>query len=199
VIEFLKRVLDDEVTADRVAQSLRQHAYGVPVEDVERVAAVVAEVVRTVPDALSWAFALAKDERCGRAVRFATGSVVHYLLDSNDLLPEAELGPLGLADDAFLVHAFVARVAQMYPFAGVSLPSGLAEPDTMRVVAALLPDGVAEALVRTCDSITFVAEALFGSGPAPAAQAPVVELQIRVAEAARAMKGLAREAGVAQQ
>ena len=82
-----------------------------------RLAAVLEPYLRSVPDALATALAMSKDPRCGRAVSFATGSILAYVFDEEDLFPEATFGIIGMLDDAYLVHAF-ARYAQ----ADVPLP-----------------------------------------------------------------------------
>ena len=187
MIELLKRAVDEEVTPERVAEALRPLADGAGADELNRVATTVTDFVRAIPDGLAWVFELARDARCGRAVAFATGTVLHYLLDADDLLPEAELGPLGLLDDAFLVHAFVAKLAQIHPFAGASLPEGLADPHAMRVVATMLPEGVAHALLRTCESTTLVAESLLGSGTSTGTPVAPAEHGLRVAEALAAL------------
>ena len=141
MIDLLKRALDVEVTVEGLAEALSLHSSGESSEDLGRLAGVLADVVHRVPDALTWALALSKDERCGRAVAFATGSIFNYLFDADDLLPESHFGHLGLLDDAYLVHVFVARLAQTYPFAQPRVAYAAPNPRSLDVVASFLPDG----------------------------------------------------------
>ena len=81
--------------------------------------------------------------------------------------------------------AFAARLAQTYPFAEPQVDYTPPDGQAFEVVASLLPDGVAQALLRTCASTLLVSQALLpqaagGDGAIPALPA------IRVAEAIRA-------------
>lgn len=58
-------------------------------------------VVRLVPDVFSFYARLLVDERLGRSPRTTVTSVLAYFVVPDDVLPEAELGPLGLIDDLF--------------------------------------------------------------------------------------------------
>jgi hypothetical protein len=184
MIGLLRLGFDEGIAADGIADALRLHADEVPSEDVEQLAAVFEQFLRTVPDAIATALGMSKDPHCGRAVAFATGSILQYIFDEEDLLPESSYGTLGMLDDAYLVHGFVATLRRTYPFAEPSAGT-YATPDAhaSEVVAALLPEGVAQSLLRTCESTIQVAQALFpsgqGAGPADAAYQP----EIRVAEA----------------
>ncbi len=72
----------------------------------------------------------------------------------------------------------------MYPLAA----SEYAAPDarTSEIVAAVLPEGVAESLRRTCESTIQVAQALFPSGQGADSAGVSVEPKLRVAEAVAA-------------
>ncbi len=64
------------------------------------------EILLVVPDLLLLFAGLARDSRVGQRHKLFAGAVVAYLLSPIDLLPEALLGPLGMADD--IVVAFLA-------------------------------------------------------------------------------------------
>ena len=185
MIALLQHGLEAEIDSRELIDSLRRHADGIPEGDLEQLAGVVEEFVRGVPDAIAWALALSKDQRCGRAVGFAIGPILTYVFDDEDLLPETSFGNLGLLDDAYLVHAFAARLAQTFSFVAPELPDSAPDRHVFDVVAALLPEGVAHSLLRTCESTIQVAQALFGSTPVDGASA-AYQPQIRVDEALRA-------------
>lgn len=189
MIDLLRRGLNDAVTPDELAEALRQHASDVAREDVDQLAVVFAQFVRGMPDAVAAALAMSKDPYCGRAVAFATGTVLTYIFDEEDLLPEASYGTLGLLDDAYLVHGFVATLRRMFPFAEPSAAS-YAAPDerTCAVVASFLPEGVAQSLLRTCESTIHVARALFLAGGGTNSGGEAYHLDIRVADAAAAIR-----------
>ena len=186
MIDLLRRGFGEEITPTGLTAELRRHANTVESDDVEHLATVLDGFLASVPDALACAIALSKDRRCGHAVAFATGSVFNYIFDEEDLLPEASFGTLGLLDDAYLVHGFVATLRQTFPYVEPSTTSYDA-PDarTFEVVASLLPDGVAQSLQRTCESTVQVAGALFPAVHDADAVGMAVEPAIRVAEAVR--------------
>jgi uncharacterized membrane protein YkvA (DUF1232 family) len=107
VIGLLKDLLGEQITVTGMTEDLRGQDQDLSPDDAEALAEVLVPFIRSVPDALAWAIEMSKDRRCGRAVAFGTGSVLHYVFDEEDLLPEATFGAVGLIDDAFLVHAFV--------------------------------------------------------------------------------------------
>jgi hypothetical protein len=188
MIDLLRRGLEEAITADELAEALRPHAAEVAPEDIDQLAVVLEQFLLTVPDALATALAMSKDPYCGRAVAFATGTVLTYLFDEEDLLPEASYGSLGLLDDAYLVHGLVATLRRMFPFAASSNGS-YAAPDerASAVVASFLPEGVAQSLLRTCESTIHVAQALFLVGDTTSA-GEAYQLDIRVADAAAATR-----------
>jgi uncharacterized membrane protein YkvA (DUF1232 family) len=189
MIDLLKRGLDEVITADQLAEALRQRAGDVPREDIDHLAAVLEQFLRGMPDALAAALAMSKDPRCGRAVAFATGTVLTYIFDEEDLLPEASYGTLGLLDDAYLVHGFVATLRRMFPFADASAISYTAPDErSSQVVASFLPEGVAQSLLRTCESTIHVAQALFLTGDGTNSSGEAYHFDIRVAEAAAASR-----------
>jgi len=60
------------------------------------------ELVLMVPDVLLLFVGLMRDDRVSPRHKLFAGAVVAYLVSPLDLLPEALLGPLGLADDIVL-------------------------------------------------------------------------------------------------
>ena len=165
MLALVRRALEEEITASHVAEVLARHSSDSSNDDVELLAPELVEFLHSVPDALAHALAMARDERCGRAVSFATGTILTYVFDEKDLLPEASFGAVGLLDDAYLVHGFVALLRETYPFAEPA--STYLPPDrrAFEIVAALLPEGVAHSLLRTCRSAIQVAQALFPAAP----------------------------------
>jgi hypothetical protein len=194
MIDLLRRGLEEAATVDAVVEALRPHAGDVSDADLERLATEMASFIRGVPDALDAALAASKDERCGRPVTFATGSILHYLFDEEDLFAERSFGVVGLLDDAYLLHAFVALVAQAYPF--LELHASYTPPDerAFQVVATALPDGVPQALVRTCESTLHVAAALFPTRWEGASAGEGPPQRLRLAEAAGRLGELAAAA-----
>jgi hypothetical protein len=189
MIELLRRGFDQEVNADSLAEALRRHANDVAGDDVEQLAAVLDQFLRTVPDALRFVLGMSKDERCGRAVAFATGSILTYLFDEDDLLPEASFGTLGLLDDAYLAHCFAAMLRQTFPFAEPSVAYASPDSRSFEAVASLLPEGVAQSLVRTSESTIQVARAFFPSTQGAEAGDARLDPVIRVDEAVRTASG----------
>ena len=183
MIGLLRLGFDEAITADGISDALRQHAGNVPSEDVEQLAVTLEPYLRTVPDALATALAMSKDPHCGRAVAFATGSILNYVFDEEDLLPEASFGTVGMLDDAYLIHAFVDRLRRTYPFVEPTVAYDAPDDNASEVVAALLPEGVAQSLLRTSESTIQVAQALFPSGRGTDAADLVMQPELRVAEA----------------
>jgi hypothetical protein len=184
VIDLLRRGFEEQISADEIADGLRYHAADVAGEDVDELAGLLESYLRVVPDALGTALGMSKDPHFGRAIAFATGTILTYIFDEEDLLPEASYGVVGLLDDAYLVHEFVGSLSRMYPLAA----SEYAAPNarTSEIVAAVLPEGVAESLRRTCESTIQVAQALFPSGQGADSAGVSVEPKLRVAEAVAA-------------
>jgi uncharacterized membrane protein YkvA (DUF1232 family) len=186
MIDLLRRGFDEGISADAIADGLRRHAGDGAGEDVDELAGVLEGYLRTVPDALATALALSKDPHFGRAVAFATGTILTYIFDEEDLLPEASYGVVGMLDDAYLVHGFVDSLRRMYPLAAPATEYEAPDARTSEVVAAVLPEGVAESLRRTCESTIQVAQALFPSGQRVDAAEATFEPQLRVSEAVAA-------------
>ena len=186
MIDLLRLGFDEGISADEIAEGLRRHAGDGAGGDVDQLAAVLESYLRTVPDALEAALAMSKDPHFGRAVAFATGTILTYIFDEEDLLPEATYGVVGMLDDAYLVHEFVGSLMRMYPLAATPVEYAAPDARTSEVVAAVLPKGVADSLRRTCESTIQVAQALFPSGQSVDAAEVTFEPQLRVAEAVAA-------------
>ena len=186
MIDLLRIGFDEGISADEIASGLRRHAGDVASEDVDELAPVLEGYLRAVPDALATALGMSRDPHFGRAVAFATGTILTYIFDEEDLLPEASYGVVGLLDDAYLVHGFVDSLRRMYPLAAPSTEYTAPDARTSEVVAAVLPEGVADSLRRTCESTIQVAQALFPSGQSVDAAEVTFEPQLRVAEAVAA-------------
>jgi uncharacterized membrane protein YkvA (DUF1232 family) len=186
MIDLLRRGFDEGISADEIAAGLRRHAGDVATQDVNELASVLEAYLRTVPDALAAALGMSKDPHFGRAVAFATGTILTYIFDEEDLLPEASYGVVGLLDDAYLVHGFVDTLRRMYPLAAPSIEYEAPDARATELVAAVLPEGVADSLRRTCESTIQVAQALFPSGQGAEIEGVPIEPQLRVAEAVAA-------------
>jgi len=182
MIGLLRLGFDEGISADELAAALRRHAGDVASEDIDQLAGVLEVYLRTVPDALGAALAISKDPHCGRAVAFATGTILTYVFDEEDLLPEAAYGTVGMLDDAYLVHRFVDSLRRMYPFAAPPIAYEAPDPRTSEVVAAVLPEGVADSLLRTCESTIQVAQALFPSRQGAGTADVPFEPELRVAD-----------------
>jgi hypothetical protein len=186
MIALLKAGLEEGITTDVIAEELHRHADETVNQDLDELARVFEEYLRTMPEAIATALSMSKDPHCGRAVAFGTGTILTYIFDEDDLLPEASFGTLGLLDDAYLVHSFVDSLRRMYPFASAPLTYAAPGAKTSEAVATILPEGVAESLRRTCESTIQVAQALFPSGQGAEASEAAFEPQLRVTEAAAA-------------
>ena len=161
VIGLLKDLLVEQITVTGMTEDLRRQDQDLTPDDAEALAEVLVPFIHAMPDALAWAIQMSKDRRCGRAVAFGTGSVLHYVFDGDDLLPEDTFGAVGLIDDAFLVHAWVRHIHEAFPFADPAVSYEPPARSAIQLVAALLPEGVAAALLRTCKGVIQVAAALF--------------------------------------
>lgn len=182
VIGQLKEMMAESVTSAAVTEALLRQDPNLLPEDANRLAEVLAPFVQTLTDGLAYAISLSKDPRCGRAVAHGTGSVLHYLLDDDDLLPESSFGIIGLIDDAYLVHMFLAQVSEAFPFAHGDQLYRPPTPREFDVVAALLPAGVAAALTRTCQSMVEVAAALFAPPALARPDEPSTAPALRIGE-----------------
>ena len=185
MLDFIRKGMSDAVASD-LGASLAHRAGDADPRRVEALASALRPFLRVVPEALAFVIRAGKDPRVGRAIELASGQVVLYLLDEEDALPEAELGLLGMLDDALLVHSYAAQLLTFYPWlsevaGGYELPP----PATFELVRCLLPAGAAEAIERTSRTILTVSVALVGTRPEPRrTDEPPPELRIADALAA---------------
>jgi hypothetical protein len=187
MIDLLRDGIERALAAEGTAAALARHAGGDAAE-LTGLAGAIEPFLRHLPDAVAFAIRASKDEHVGRAVAFANGQVLHYLVDDEDLLPERELGVLGLLDDAFLAHHHAAQLLTWAP--GLHAVAGSYEvpaPSTFAVVRDLLPDGVADALERTSRNVLHVAISLVGGRVAEGAPAIPAVPRLRVDLARRAL------------
>ena len=163
MLEIVRSGLEQDVSVEKMVDILSRSEADLDRSRVRELATLLEGFIRSVPDALSVPIAMMKDPRCGRAVSFATGQILMYLFDEDDLLPDHAFGCAGLLDDAYLAHAYATLLATTYP--GVSVERSRYQPaskQTLDVVRDVLPAGVAQALSQTCQSILSIAMALFG-------------------------------------
>ena len=185
---MLADALAGRATVEEIEAALLSRSHDLPGEDVHELSAVLARYLNTLGGGVAALAAMAKDPQVGRGIAFAAGSVLLYLVDEDDFLPESEAGPLGLLDDTYLVHRCVAALRAAFPQLGA--PDGYEPPDeeSVGVVRSLFPAGVSDALDRTCENLAR-APALFagrggdGTGGDDAARPP-----LRVAEAVGALR-----------
>src|SRR5436190_23145664 len=112
---LLSKALAEEASATKLEPLLTAEAPESPREDVRELAEVLEQYLNGVPSALDALMAMAKDPACGRSVAFATGQVLVYLVDEDDLFRDAELGALGLLDDAYLIHGCLRALRSALP------------------------------------------------------------------------------------
>ena len=176
----------DHVVSDLQA-TLAAEAPDVPLDELRLLADVIEPYLASREGAIAALTALTKDPRIGRAAEFAAGRVLLYLADPDDLLPDDELGTLGLLDDTYFVHACLAafrRTSAQLDFAGYEPPDERAR----EAVRLLLPAGVADALDRTSMSLATVSVALFGARDGSPSELPREHHPLRVGEAAASLR-----------
>lgn len=166
MIQFMEAGLTAALRERGVAGELARHFHEADSARLETLAATVAPFLVHIVDALRFVLRAAHDSRAGRAIAFANGQVLGYLLDDRDLLSEREHGVLGLLDDAYLVHHHAAELMAQYPWLeahamGYEVPAAA----VFNVVARLLPEGIAPALERASRVVVGVATALIGTQP----------------------------------
>jgi hypothetical protein len=182
LIDALRTGINGIVTPSNVSDSLRRHGAEADAATLSSVADRLATFINSVPDALDILIRLGKEPGSGRAIAFGTSQVLLYALDEEDLLPETSEDPVGILDDAYLVHRYLTRVYDSYADVRERLGAGqLVDPAAIEFVAQLLPDGVAATLDRTCDSLLTVGFALFSAGHTqPAAAHERLPLKLRL-------------------
>jgi hypothetical protein len=186
ISELLSSALAEEATATKLEDWLAREAPDIPRAEIRRLAELLEDYLKGVPQALDALTAMAKEPPYGRSVAFAAGQVLVYLVDEEDLFRDAELGALGLLDDAYLIHACLAALPAALP--ELNVPAGYAPPNGNAVAAvrSLLPAGVPDALDRTCENLVRVAAALYSGGGhgSSGLQPPRPTLRVREALAA---------------
>lgn len=169
MIEFIRTGIERALAGEKLASALARHAGASNAEGTKALARAIEPFVRSLVDAVAFLTRASKDEHAGRAISFANGQILHYLLDDQDLLPEVELGVIGLLDDALLVHHYAAQLVTWYPWLReLVAPYQVQAVDTFVLVRDLLPDGVADALERTSRSVLTTAATLIGTRSRPA-------------------------------
>jgi hypothetical protein len=180
ISDLLSTTLAEQASASSLEAALaREAAEAAPAEQVHDLAELLEGYLNSVPPALDSLTAMSKDPRFGRSVAFVTGQVLIYLFDEDDLFSEADLGALGLLDDAYLAHGCLAALLSTFP--ELSPPDGYAPPDdrTLAAVRSLLPAGVAAALDRTSRNLVGIAAGLYaGAGNGSSDQQPRPSLRV---------------------
>lgn len=182
LMDALRTGINGIVTRPNVIEALRRRGADADPATLSSVADQLATFINAVPDALNILIRLGKEPGCGRAIAFGTSQVLLYALDEQDLLPESPDDPIGILDDAYLVHRYLARVYDAYADVRDSVgPGRLVDPSAIEFVAQVLPDGIAVTLDRTCDSLLTVGSVLFSSPQAnatAAAEPPPLTLRL---------------------
>jgi hypothetical protein len=188
---LLSKALAEDASAERLEAVIASEAPDIPRADIRELAEVLERYLNGVPSALDALTTMAKEPRFGRSVAFATGQVLVYLVDEDDLFRDADLGALGLLDDAYLIHACIAALRLALP--ELNVPDTYATPDerSLAAVRALLPAGIAEALDRTTENLVRVAVALYSGGGQGSSAPPPPRPTLRVGDA---LAGLRRDA-----
>ena len=168
MVDALRHGINGMVSRPAVLEGLRVHAAEADDETLSALADRLVPFINSVPDALSLLIRLGKEAGYGRAIAFGTSQVLLYVMDDQDLVPESAHDPIGVLDDAYLVHKYLSRVCESYPAARGRLTYRLVtEAATVEFVGRVLPDGVAAALDRTCENLLTVGSALFSTAEVP--------------------------------
>jgi hypothetical protein len=187
ISELLSNALTEGATATKLEDSLARETTDIPRADIRPLAELLEDYLKGVPNALDALTAMAKEPPYGRSVAFVAGQALVYLVDEDDLFRDAELGALGLLDDAYLIHACLAALTAAFP--ELSVPAGYAPPNgsTLAAVRSLLPAGVPDALDRTCENLVRVAGALYSGGGQGSSASESPRSTLRVGDALAAM------------
>jgi len=191
MVNVMQLGLEEEISSEALAPLLAKYDPEAAPDCVAALAALLEPFLRSMPQALSVAVQMTKSRRCGRAVAFATGQALIYVLDEDDLLPERDFGIIGLLDNAYLAHIYAGTLLRMYPQGGVS-EVVYQSPDerTLNVVRSLLPAGVASALERAVDNLLLAANSLFGGGAGAEEHPPESAPSLHVSDAILAMRAV---------
>ena len=187
ISELLSNALTEGATATKLEDSLAREATDIPRADIRPLAELLEDYLKGVPNALDALTAMAKEPPYGRSVAFVAGQALVYLVDEDDLFRDAELGALGLLDDAYLIHACLAALRAAFP--ELSVPAGYAPPNgsALAAVRSLLPAGVPDALDRTCENLVRVGAALYSGGGQSSSASEPPQSTLRVGDALAAM------------
>ena len=187
ISELLSNALTEGATATKLEDSLAREATDIPRADIRPLAELLKDYLMGVPNALDALTAMAKEPPYGRSVAFVAGQALVYLVDEDDLFRDAELGALGLLDDAYLIHACLAALTAAFP--ELSVPGGYAPPNgsALAAVRSLLPAGVPDALDRTCENLVRVGAALYSGGGQGSSASEPSRSTLRVGDALAAM------------
>lgn len=187
-MKLLQQAIDRMLDTEPIEPRMIRLAPDAPPDQLKELAALVEPFMRSMPDALRKAELATKDPGSGRAIALAFGQVLTYVFDDQDLLPDNEYGSLGLLDDAFFAHTFVAALLRRYPQLADILEYRTPDRRTLRVVSALMPDGVAAAIERTCESLVQVSDALLGGRSTERGAVEGYRPTLQVGKAIRAME-----------
>lgn len=189
IADLLSHALAREATPTKLAAALEREAGDLAPAECGELAESLARYLSGLPHALDSLVAMASSPPYRRAIGFAAGQVLLYLVDENDLFPEDEMGALGLLDDMYLIHACLTAVRSTFP--ELSSPSAYTPPDARLVTAvrSLLPPGVADALDRACENLVRVAATLYSPGRQTIAAPPAERAKLRVDDALAALSG----------
>jgi uncharacterized membrane protein YkvA (DUF1232 family) len=184
----LADALAGRTSAEDVEAALLSEAPGLAANEIHELSAVLERYLNSLGDAVAAMTAMVKDAQAGRGVAFAAGSVLLYLVDDDDFLPESEVGAVGLLDDTYLVHRCIAALRGAFP--QLPVPSGYEPPDERSTAAvhSLLPAGVADALDRTCESLARAAGLFAVGGGAGTLDGGEGRPPLRVGEALEAVR-----------
>lgn len=184
MISYFEEGLRNEATSANIRSALETTLKVKGQGNLEDLADLVATFLKGIPAALSVALVMTRDPRCGRAVSFAVGQVLKYLVDEEDLFPEDRYGVLGLIDDAYITHSLTMTLMQTFTYVDIGSVSYKA-PDktTLDVIRTLLPNGIPQALDHTCRNMVHVASSLFLTGTQEDRNQAIDASDLRIVEA----------------
>lgn len=186
MVKQLGAWLDAAATEEALTAALTKQSAAADAASHAALACALRPFLQSMPAALAAGFLIGKHPAARRAAAMVVGQALHYLFEDEDLLPDGEFGVLGLLDDAYFAHAIAQGLMANFAFVDVAA-ANYHPPDerTIRLVRALLPAGVADALDRTSADLVRVAATLFAGTPGmPAASSPSPVLRVETAAAA---------------